>query len=99
MGARRAVAWIDFRLSEVSNLGQSAGRTKISLGAMYENVAIVGVEQDGREGLIVVFSDGTQAGYLVQELLDLRPNRESAAGTNRLIKSLPGPSLNAEAAP
>ena len=31
---------------------------------------------DGDDGLIVTFSDGTTAGYVVEELLLLRPHRE-----------------------
>jgi len=33
-------------------------------------------EADSDDGLIVTFSDGTTAGYVVQELLSLRPHRE-----------------------
>jgi hypothetical protein len=29
--------------------------------------------------LVVTFSDGTMAGYVVEELLDMRPHREAAA--------------------
>ncbi len=39
-------------------------------------IQILSVEQDGNDGLIVSFSDGTTAGYVVEELLDLRPYRE-----------------------
>jgi hypothetical protein len=39
-------------------------------------IAIVKVEQDGKDGLLVTFSDGTTAGYVVEELLKLRPIRE-----------------------
>ncbi len=41
-------------------------------------VRILGVEQDGGDGLIATFSDGTTAGYVVEELLDLRPVRIAA---------------------
>ena len=37
---------------------------------------IISVEQDGSDGVIVHFSDGSIAGYVVEELLDLRPARE-----------------------
>jgi hypothetical protein len=40
------------------------------------NIEIVNVEKDGNDGLMVVFSDGTQCGYVVEELLALRPSRE-----------------------
>lgn len=38
---------------------------------------IVKVEQDGKDGIFVTFSDGTAAGYLVEELIELRPHRKS----------------------
>ena len=37
---------------------------------------ILKVEQDSHDGLLVTFSDGTRAGYVVEELLMLRPHRE-----------------------
>jgi hypothetical protein len=37
---------------------------------------ILKVEKDSHDGLIVTFSDGTTAGYVVEELLSLRPHRE-----------------------
>jgi len=37
---------------------------------------ILKVEKDGEDGVIVTFSDGTIAGYVVEELLLLRPSRE-----------------------
>ncbi len=46
--------------------------------AMSENMEIIDVEMDGTDGLIVTFSDGTQGAYVVEELLELRPNREPA---------------------
>ncbi len=36
-------------------------------------IRIVKVEQDGEDGLLVTFSDETIAGYVVEELLELRP--------------------------
>ena len=39
---------------------------------------ILASELDGADGLIVTFSDGTTAGYLVEELPELRPHRERA---------------------
>jgi hypothetical protein len=38
---------------------------------------MLNVELDeGKDGLIVKFSDGTVAGYVIEELLELRPHRE-----------------------
>lgn len=39
-------------------------------------IKIVGAVQDGDDGILVSFSDGTVAGYVIEELLDLRPERE-----------------------
>ena len=39
------------------------------------------VEKDGEDGVIVTFSDGTTRGYVVEELLDLRPIREKVKET------------------
>ena len=43
---------------------------------MDEEIEILEVEKDGKDGLIVTFSDGTIGGYVVEELLLLRPTRE-----------------------
>jgi hypothetical protein len=45
---------------------------------MTTHIWILTVEQDGRDGLIVTFSDGTVGAYVVEELLELRPRREFA---------------------
>jgi hypothetical protein len=45
-------------------------------------ISIASVEQDGGDGLIVTFSDGTTAGYVVEELLELRPARLNARKPN-----------------
>ena len=39
-------------------------------------IQVVNVEQDGTDGILVTFSDGTIAGYVAEELIDLRPVRE-----------------------
>jgi hypothetical protein len=38
-------------------------------------IKILKVEKDGDDGVYVTFSDGTSAGYVVEELLALRPSR------------------------
>jgi hypothetical protein len=43
---------------------------------MDEPIRILKAELDNEDGLIVNFSDGTTAGYVVEELLQLRPFRE-----------------------
>ena len=44
---------------------------------MTNTIAILTVEQES-DGVVVTFSDGTTAGYVVEELLELRPHREPA---------------------
>jgi hypothetical protein len=46
---------------------------------MKEEIQIVSIEQDGDEGLIVTFSDRTTAAYIAEELLELRPHRETVS--------------------
>jgi hypothetical protein len=43
---------------------------------MLNDIGISGVEQEGGDGIIVTFSDGTIGGYVVEELLALRPIRD-----------------------
>ena len=43
---------------------------------MPEPIHILSVEKDGGDGMITKFSDGTTAGYVAEELLELRPKRE-----------------------
>jgi hypothetical protein len=43
---------------------------------MREPIRILTVEKDDGDGLITTFSDGTTAGYVAEELLELRPKRE-----------------------
>ena len=46
----------------------------LTCGMADELVRILTAEPDD-DGLVITFSDGTTAGYLVAELLDLRPHR------------------------
>jgi hypothetical protein len=43
---------------------------------MNSEIQILAAELDRLDGLLVTFSDGTTAGYVVEELLELRPVRE-----------------------
>jgi hypothetical protein len=61
----------------VSKIGQSAAWQRGILFVMAKEIRILNVEKDGEDGVIVTFSDGTQAGYVVDELLLLRPIREA----------------------
>jgi hypothetical protein len=60
----------------VSNIGQPEAWQWGILLAMTNKTRILKVEKDCDDGLIVMFSDGTRAGYVVEELLLLRPLRE-----------------------
>ena len=67
----------DETLPRMSNMGYSAALQWVILFAMTDKTThILKVEKDGEDGLIVTFSDGTTAGYVVEELLGLRPLRE-----------------------
>ncbi len=46
-----------------------------SLG-MAEPIRILNVELEDDDSLLLTFSDGTIAGYVTEELLELRPCRE-----------------------
>jgi hypothetical protein len=46
---------------------------------MVEPIRILTVELDSEDGLLVTFSDRTTAGYVTEELLELRPFREPIA--------------------
>ena len=52
-----------------------------TLSLMVREIHILKVEIDGEDGLIVTFSDGTIGGYVVEELLGLRPIREAVEET------------------
>jgi len=54
---------------------------------MSERVAILTVEKDDDDGMIATFSDGTTAGYVAEELLELRPKRELTRGGQRRRKA------------
>jgi len=69
---------------------------------MAEPIRILNVEREDEDGLIVTFSDGTTAGYVTEELLELRPFREpsvskrsnrrgSVVGPPENVTPLPGP--------
>jgi len=47
---------------------------------------ILTVDKDSHDGVIVTFSDGTAAGYVVEELLMLRPVRERASSASKPVQ-------------
>ena len=68
---------IEVSLRKVSNAGQLSAWQRGTLFAMGNEIHILKVEKDGEDGLIVTFSDGTIGGYVVEELLLLRPLRNA----------------------
>lgn len=52
-----------------------------------DDIRILTVEREDDEGLIVSFSDGTTAGYVVEELLELRPCREPMANFDAVLSA------------
>jgi hypothetical protein len=60
------------------------------LNAKVPTISVLKVEADHPDGILVTFSDGTFAGYVVEELLLLRPIREDA-GDLRGYTSPPKP--------
>ena len=61
---------------ELSNLEHAELSRRSTLTSMYDQIRIDLVEKDGADGVLVTFSDGTIAGYVAEELLDIRPYRE-----------------------
>lgn len=60
----------------LSNVEQPALPTIRIVACMTDEIQMLAVELDGKDGLIVTFSDGTTGGYVIEELLKLRPVRE-----------------------
>jgi len=73
----------------VPNIEQLGARLRNTVSPMDDEIRLISVEMDGDDGLIATFSDGTTGGYLVQELLQLRPCRERV----REAKSLKAPQI------
>jgi len=79
--ARRLFSEIPLRHSSKQSLGVINKRQEIALRrhtvfVMVNLITISDVVRDGEDGLIVTFSDGTTGGYVVEELLMLRPVRQ-----------------------
>jgi hypothetical protein len=64
-------------------------KTRVRLAVMETTVNIDKVEQDGPDGVLVTFSDGTITGYVVEELLRIRPAREHLRDYQRRAASPP----------
>jgi hypothetical protein len=62
----------------MSTFAQTIESKTVTFVLMESDVRIVAVERDDPDGSIVTFSDGTIGAFVVEELLALRPHRESA---------------------
>ena len=58
---------------------------------MPEAIQILTVEKDDGDGLITTFSDRTTAGYVAEELLELRPKRELTVDSQEKLNNDEGP--------
>jgi hypothetical protein len=58
-------------------------RARRKLAPMASDINIIRVEEDGPDGIIVTFSDRTFGAYVVEELLELRPHRETVRVKSR----------------
>jgi hypothetical protein len=72
----------------VSNSEQSAIPSKCNSFRMNGEIQILAVELDGHDGLVVTFSDGTTGGYVIEELLHLRPIRERSKIKKKIPNAL-----------
>ena len=61
---------------ELINIEQSPAKKWDTFSIMSVETHIDKVERDGEDGLIVTFSDGTIGAYVVEELLELKLDRE-----------------------
>jgi hypothetical protein len=66
----------DDQMIKLSKMEQPSNRRPGKVSFMPQQIRILSVERDGDDGLIVTFSDGTSAAYVVEELIELRPGRE-----------------------
>jgi len=60
----------------MSRIEQTCRRRASTITLMAQGIHILTADRDGEDGVIVTFSDGTTGGYVVEELLALRPFRE-----------------------
>jgi hypothetical protein len=67
----------------VCNFIQTAIKHGVDSLPMANDITIIRVEEDGPGGFIVTFSDRTFGAYVVEELLELRPHRETVQVESR----------------
>jgi len=56
---------------------------------MVHPITIIKAEVDYPDGVILSFSDGTTAAFLVEEMLELRPHREPMFYTQKTAEKRP----------
>ena len=61
---------------------------------MVHPITIIKAEVDYPDGVILSFSDGTTAAFLVEEMLELRPYREPTEYTEEIAEERPHPQLS-----
>ena len=64
-------------------------KSNIGMEVTTATVSILKVEKDSTDGLLVTFSDGTVAGYVVDELLNMRPVRDRVKSSEDSLDLLP----------
>ena len=70
--------------------------SRLIVAGMEEPITILTVSKDGDDGIIVAFSDGTVAGYVAEELTELRPKREPMAPTRIISRNEPESTMSEE---
>ena len=65
----------------MSNIEHSSIPLDATVSFLETGIEILAIELDGTDGIIITFSDGTSGGYVVEELLEMRPIRERARTT------------------
>ena len=73
-------------------LFQMRTKVRVKMRSLDATINILKIEKDGLDGMLVTFTDGTVAGYLAEELLLLRPSRESVK--DQLSYTAPQPLAN-----
>jgi hypothetical protein len=58
---------------------------------MANKLRVVEVRKDDTDGILVAFSDGTVTGYVVEELIELRPFRETGTCERRTLRAVQHP--------
>ena len=66
----------EFGREKVEHFSTAIHPFHVHISPMIDGIRILAVELDGPDGILVTFSDARTGGYVVEELLALRPVRE-----------------------